>query len=108
MTSNVNIIGAGQSSKRTNSFTASSDIKLEVAGLSTTCSQKIHNMLAGVDASSVDSKYILSPFYNTRIVSLHQTRFECFTFACLLLRFAFPPCSSILERLSLQIHSFSG
>ncbi|XP_024399720.1 uncharacterized protein [Physcomitrium patens] len=35
------------------------DAKLLVAGYSTTCSQKIHNQLAGVDAMHKDSKYVL-------------------------------------------------
>ncbi|KAG0616937.1 hypothetical protein M758_5G153300 [Ceratodon purpureus] len=34
------------------------DTKLLVAGYSTTCSQKIHNQLAGVDAMHKDSKYV--------------------------------------------------
>lgn len=35
------------------------DAKIVVAGLSTTCSQKIHNQLVGVDKMHKDSKYVL-------------------------------------------------
>ncbi|RZC51411.1 hypothetical protein C5167_019836 [Papaver somniferum] len=35
------------------------DAKIIVAGLSTTCSQKIHNQLAGVEKMHRDSKYVL-------------------------------------------------
>ncbi|KAL6224084.1 hypothetical protein ACLB2K_002940 [Fragaria x ananassa] len=35
------------------------DAKIIVAGLSTTCSQKIHNQLVGVDKMHKDSKYVL-------------------------------------------------
>ncbi|KAK9274986.1 hypothetical protein L1049_022243 [Liquidambar formosana] len=35
------------------------DAKIIVAGLSTTCSQKIHNQLAGVENMHKDSKYVL-------------------------------------------------
>ncbi|XP_057839155.1 uncharacterized protein LOC131049143 isoform X2 [Cryptomeria japonica] len=35
------------------------DAKVVVAGLSTTCSQKIHNQLAGVERMHKDSKYVL-------------------------------------------------
>ncbi|KAF8388869.1 hypothetical protein HHK36_025550 [Tetracentron sinense] len=35
------------------------DVKIVVAGLSTTCSQKIHNQLVGVDIMHKDSKYVL-------------------------------------------------
>lgn len=35
------------------------DAKVIVAGLSTTCSQKIHNQLAGVERMHKDSKYVL-------------------------------------------------
>ncbi|KAJ9688314.1 hypothetical protein PVL29_014154 [Vitis rotundifolia] len=35
------------------------DIKIVVAGLSTTCSQKVHNQLVGVDRMHKDSKYVL-------------------------------------------------
>ncbi|KAF5184177.1 Ceramide glucosyltransferase, nucleotide-diphospho-sugar transferase, partial [Thalictrum thalictroides] len=35
------------------------DTKIVVAGLSTTCSQKIHNQLVGVDKMHKDSKYVL-------------------------------------------------
>ncbi|KAI5383080.1 uncharacterized protein LOC127102170 [Lathyrus oleraceus] len=35
------------------------DVKVIVAGLSTTCSQKIHNQLVGVEKMHKDSKYVL-------------------------------------------------
>eukprot|EP01018_Ginkgo_biloba_P027603 Gb_01222 [translate_table: standard] len=35
------------------------DAKVVIAGLSTTCSQKIHNQLAGVERMHKDSKYVL-------------------------------------------------
>uniref|UniRef100_A0A1D1XGF0 ceramide glucosyltransferase n=2 Tax=Magnoliopsida TaxID=3398 RepID=A0A1D1XGF0_9ARAE len=40
-------------------FKDSIDAKIVVAGLSTTCSQKIHNQLVGVEKMHKDSKYIL-------------------------------------------------
>ncbi|XP_042492374.1 uncharacterized protein LOC122071946 [Macadamia integrifolia] len=40
-------------------FKDSVDLKIVVAGLSTTCSQKIHNQLIGVERMHKDSKYVL-------------------------------------------------
>ncbi|XP_043720673.1 uncharacterized protein LOC122668152 isoform X1 [Telopea speciosissima] len=40
-------------------FKDSVDVKIVVAGLSTTCSQKIHNQLVGVERMHKDSKYVL-------------------------------------------------
>ncbi|OVA12490.1 Ceramide glucosyltransferase [Macleaya cordata] len=40
-------------------FKDSIDARIIVAGLSTTCSQKIHNQLAGVESMHKDSKYVL-------------------------------------------------
>ncbi|XP_027358450.1 uncharacterized protein LOC113867368 isoform X2 [Abrus precatorius] len=40
-------------------FEGSVDARVVVAGLSTTCSQKIHNQLVGVDSMHKDSKYVL-------------------------------------------------
>ncbi|XXG64337.1 hypothetical protein AAC387_Pa05g2319 [Persea americana] len=40
-------------------FKDSVDAKIVIAGLSTTCSQKIHNQLAGVGNMHKDSKYVL-------------------------------------------------
>ncbi|KAL4180773.1 hypothetical protein AMTRI_Chr12g234100 [Amborella trichopoda] len=40
-------------------FKGTVDAKVIVAGLSTTCSQKIHNQLAGVEMMHKDSKYVL-------------------------------------------------
>ncbi|KAK6158983.1 hypothetical protein DH2020_006297 [Rehmannia glutinosa] len=40
-------------------FKDSVDAKIIVAGLSTTCSQKIHNQLVGVEKMHKDSKYVL-------------------------------------------------
>ncbi|KAE9588169.1 putative ceramide glucosyltransferase [Lupinus albus] len=40
-------------------FEGSVDARVVVAGLSTTCSQKIHNQLVGVEAMHKDSKYVL-------------------------------------------------
>ncbi|KAJ4959022.1 hypothetical protein NE237_026133 [Protea cynaroides] len=40
-------------------FKDSVDLKIVVAGLSTTCSQKIHNQLVGVESMHKDSKYVL-------------------------------------------------
>ncbi|CAN6451411.1 unnamed protein product [Victoria cruziana] len=40
-------------------FKGSLDAQIVVAGLSTTCSQKIHNQLAGVERMHKDSKYVL-------------------------------------------------
>ncbi|KAK7314404.1 hypothetical protein VNO77_32926 [Canavalia gladiata] len=40
-------------------FEDSVDAKVVVAGLSTTCSQKIHNQLVGVERMHKDSKYVL-------------------------------------------------
>lgn len=41
------------------SFQDKIDTKIVVAGLSTTCSQKIHNQLVGVERMHKDSKYVL-------------------------------------------------
>ncbi|OIW08926.1 hypothetical protein TanjilG_05902 [Lupinus angustifolius] len=40
-------------------FEGSVDARVVVAGLSTTCSQKIHNQLVGVETMHKDSKYVL-------------------------------------------------
>ncbi|CAK8533929.1 unnamed protein product [Lathyrus sativus] len=40
-------------------FEGSVDARVLVAGLSTTCSQKIHNQLVGVESMHKDSKYVL-------------------------------------------------
>ncbi|KAG0501316.1 hypothetical protein HPP92_001388 [Vanilla planifolia] len=40
-------------------FKDSVDAKIVIAGLSTTCSQKIHNQLVGVEKMHKDSKYVL-------------------------------------------------
>ncbi|XP_019436605.1 PREDICTED: uncharacterized protein LOC109342969 [Lupinus angustifolius] len=40
-------------------FEGSVDARIVVAGLSTTCSQKIHNQLVGVEAMHKESKYVL-------------------------------------------------
>ncbi|THU67666.1 hypothetical protein C4D60_Mb05t27110 [Musa balbisiana] len=40
-------------------FQESVDAKIVIAGLSTTCSQKIHNQLVGVERMHKDSKYVL-------------------------------------------------
>ncbi|KAF8393452.1 hypothetical protein HHK36_021696 [Tetracentron sinense] len=40
-------------------FKDSVDVKIVIAGLSTTCSQKIHNQLVGVERMHKDSKYVL-------------------------------------------------
>ncbi|XP_077217733.1 uncharacterized protein LOC143852224 isoform X2 [Tasmannia lanceolata] len=40
-------------------FKDSIDVKIIIAGLSTTCSQKIHNQLVGVEKMHKDSKYVL-------------------------------------------------
>ncbi|XP_061345033.1 uncharacterized protein LOC133290901 isoform X2 [Gastrolobium bilobum] len=40
-------------------FEDSVDARIVVAGLSTTCSQKIHNQLVGVESMHKDSKYVL-------------------------------------------------
>ncbi|KAL8503175.1 hypothetical protein ACS0TY_022065 [Phlomoides rotata] len=42
-----------------NDFEDEVDAKIVVAGLSTTCSQKIHNQLVGVEQIHKDSKYVL-------------------------------------------------
>ncbi|KAK7379968.1 hypothetical protein VNO78_32261 [Psophocarpus tetragonolobus] len=46
-------------SKLIEELEGSVDAKIIVAGLSTTCSQKIHNQLVGVEAMHKDSKYVL-------------------------------------------------
>ncbi|KAJ6799806.1 uncharacterized protein M6B38_203675 [Iris pallida] len=46
-------------SKLISEFQGSVDAKIIVAGLSTTCSQKIHNQLVGVEKMNKDSKYVL-------------------------------------------------
>jgi len=55
-------------------FKGKHDIRIVISGLATTCSQKIHNMVAGVDACHPDSKYVYFLDNSTRCLRATLSR----------------------------------